>query len=245
MLPDEQTYPIEKTTDTENVWALSALQISVLLRAADHEALFAAATDYTATAEQLDRTADTIRRGATNLATAWRGHAARDSLNHLRQYYASARALAADCRTSAVAMEHAARALAEARARAALLPGDTFAGADPTSVQSFEYQKVLSDLNAAYREAITMAPDQLAISLPSSESVTRSDDQWINLGHGPKGAPSGRASHDPYGISGGLRRPSMLPPEVPPNGHRGPWHVQEEPRSNHPRNTDDGRHGDN
>ena len=94
MRSDEQVYPIEKSTDIENVLGLSAFQIDLLLRAADPEALYGAAKDYLSTAEHLDSTADEIRRGATDLADSWRGAAASESQLQLRRHFASARSLA-------------------------------------------------------------------------------------------------------------------------------------------------------
>jgi uncharacterized protein YukE len=241
MLTDEQTYPIEKLIEPDDVPALSAYQIAVLLHATDHEALLAAAVDYTATAQNLERTADTIRRNATDLANAWRGHAAGDSLNHLRQYYASARSLAANCRTSAQAMHHAAQALAQARALTTPLPGDPYPSLNPTSPQSIEYQTILAALNTAYHEAITMAPNQLAISLPANRSIDGAEwsDRQIRSPHyndNSKGPTSGSLGNSP---SRPQRLPVVLPPLAPRVHHTDRMHDTEpradlhEPRHDH------------
>lgn len=212
MRADEQCYPIEKSVDVEPTWHFSAFQISYLLRATNHEVMFEAAKDYRDTADSLDRTAEEIRRGAVDLAGAWRGDAAGDSLGHLRQYYASARSLAADCRASAAAMVHAASALGLARYRAAQVPGGPFPSTDPSSIESVKYQQVLADLNRAYREAITLAPNQLAVALPPRDRVE--EDMWAEGARkeGPSDAPhpGGTAAPMP-------NMPARLPPVLPPN----------------------------
>jgi uncharacterized protein YukE len=245
---DEQVYPIEKNVDIENIWHLSAFQIAFMLRAADHEAMFEAARTYADTADKLDHTADTIRDGAVNLANSWRGHAARSSLGQLRQYYASARSLAANCRASAVAMNHAATALAAARYRLPFLPGGEMPSDDPTSFESLEYQKLLSDLNTAYREAITLAPNQLAINLPLSSEIDGAE--WVGDKAGAR--RDRRTSHggsDDIGETGHLGspvRPAVIPPIIPPPPHaprsQGGSRSSPEPRIAGSRNSETERH---
>src|SRR5437764_12495548 len=115
---DEQIYPIEKSTDIELVTTLSAFQIRWLLHASDPEAMFAAARGYLCTAEKLDALAEGVRQGSSDLAAGWHGPAAAESQQQLRRYYGSARSLAAAARSSAIAIDHAAQALALARYRA-------------------------------------------------------------------------------------------------------------------------------
>jgi WXG100 family type VII secretion target len=214
---DEQVYPIEKSTAVENVRNLSAFQIDLLLRTADPEALHGAARDYLSTAESLDSTADEIRRGATDLAESWRGTAASQSQDQLRRYYASARSLAIACRSSAHAMNHAATALEQAQIYAGFFQAEFhpcgFASTDPTSIESRSYQRLLIALNSAYCDAATMAPTQVAVSLPrSSRGEGGHDSDWDSIGGGSS-VRDGRSS----GTSGEDFRPSRLPPLIPPN----------------------------
>jgi uncharacterized protein YukE len=216
MRSTEQVYPIEKSTEPENVWTLSAFQIGWLLRAADQQAMFSAAADYTRTAEDLEKVADGIRRGATDLAATWRGTAAADSQEHLRQYYASARSLASACRSCAAALHHAGGALGIARYQVAIRD-DAMPSTDARSMESFEYQQILANLNAAYREATTLAPNQLAISLPDTGDRayrTKIGDDWENTVDADGGPIS-------YGPTGGDQtqgsRPIKLQPMIPPN----------------------------
>jgi uncharacterized protein YukE len=219
MRTDEQCYPIEKSTTTEQIWQFSAFQITYLLRATDHEAMFEAAKDYRDTADNLDRTAEQLRRGARDLANAWRGEAAGDSLTQLRQYYASARSLAADCRASSVAVAHAARALGMAQARAALLYTNPIPSTNPTSLESIKYQQIFADLNVAYTEAIALAPNQLAITLPHGHRADeQGGDDWAARASGvPPDDGDGRNAYGSRsGIPEGLARPAKLPSAAPP-----------------------------
>ncbi len=229
MRSDEQVYPIEKSTDIENVWSLSAFQIGLLLRAADPEAMYGAARDYLSTAENLDAMADEIRRGATDLADTWRGDAAHESQHQLRRYYASARSLATACRASAAAMNNAAMALEAAQVHAKYLHPDfnpaDYPSTDPTSIESRNYQKLLNDLNSAYRDACTLAPNQIAVNLPGQRDrvVRKASSEWEDLLG--SGASFG-VNADP-GDDGGREdlRPLLMPPLIPANaaGHsKGP-----------------------
>ena len=228
MRSDEQVYPIEKSTDIENVWSLSAFQIGLLLRAADPEAMYGAARDYLSTAENLDAMADEIRRGATDLADTWRGDAAHESQHQLRRYYASARSLATACRASAAAMNNAAMALEAAQVHAKYLHPDfnpaDYPSTDPTSIESRNYQKLLNDLNSAYRDACSLAPTQIAVSLPARESVDDISPNWKSRDDRMPGAGTGTVSD--AGEAGGgnstnshpLRLPPMIPTNLPRRG---------------------------
>src|SRR5262249_39907639 len=193
--------------------------------------MFSAAKDYLRTAERLDAAADGIRRGATDLADSWHGTAADESQQHLRQYYASARSLAAASRSSAAALNYAATALGAAQAQVFFLPGGAFPSLDPTSLQSLVYQKVLADLNAAYRDATTLAPTQIAVCLPRSGagSVDERLPIWEDSGptnwegHGRTVADSagmdGAATHNSTGVEGpdGNGHLQFLAPSLPSN----------------------------
>src|SRR5207237_997687 len=151
-------------------------------------------------AEKLDAVAEGLRRGSADLAAGWRGAAAAESHQQLRQFYASARSLAVAARSSALALDHAAQSLALARFRASMLPGGDFPSTDPHSMQSWGYQQVLADLNAAYRDAAVMAPNQIAACLPDAMPERESDvvyPVWEDL-HG-----SGSTGDPGAGIGGG------------------------------------------
>src|SRR5262249_6119671 len=186
--------------------------------------MFTAAKDYLRTAERLDAAADGIRRGATDLADSWHGTAADESQQHLRQYYASARSLAAASRSSAAALNYAATALGAAQAQVFSLPGGAFPSLDPTSLQSLVYQKVLADLNAAYRDATTLAPTQIAVCLPrgndsSDPGRVAIGDEWEDLGSQGSSSSNLRESDvTSKGTSGGtLGWPAREPPSIPVN----------------------------
>ena len=210
MIGEEQVYPIEKSTDVENVLGLSAFQIDLLLRVADAEALYGAATDYLGAAESLEALAEEIRRGATDLAETWRGAAASRSQHQLRRYYASARSLATACRASAAAMHHAATSLERAQVRARYLHAQFHpfvASRDPASIESGSYQQLLRALNSSYRAATAMAPTQVAVSLPSSSRGEGGhDSEWDSIADGAPVRRDGRsdgADGEPVGRSDG------------------------------------------
>jgi WXG100 family type VII secretion target len=223
---DEQVYPIETAAEVEDVSGLSAFQVRSLVLAANPEAMYDAAKDYLRTAERLEATADGIRRGATDLADSWHGSAADASQHQMQQYYASARSLATACRASATALNHAAAALTIAQTEVVFLGGGDLPSVDPTSLQSRCYQKTLADLNAAYRDALTLAPTEIAVTLPESgaRNVDQQMAQWEDmdrtgaaptpgtgtLGTGVTLVPGGSTVSGEY-------RPKMLAPGMPPN----------------------------
>jgi uncharacterized protein YukE len=228
MSSDEQVYPIEKSGDIENVQGLSAFQIHVLLLAADPEALYGAARDYLGTAESLDSAAEEIRRGATDIAEAWRGTAASQSQHQLRRYYASARSLATACRASAVAMNHAATALERARIHVGYLQAEFhscgFASTDPTCKESRSYQRLLGALNSAYRDATAMAPSQVAVSLPDTVPQ-REERERIHGWKTPNETADGVGAGQYNGRMGVGSMPKLLPSAIPssPTGHLPRW----------------------
>src|SRR5262249_21145940 len=179
--------------------------------------MFSAAKDYLRTAERLDAAADGIRRGATDLADSWHGTAADESQQHLRQYYASARSLAAASRSSAAALNYAATALSAAQAQVFFLPGGAFPSLDPTSLQSLVYQKVLADLNAAYRDATTLAPTQIAVCLPGSGDVSVREirSEWEDMPDSRSQAPLGRGSGNNEELDGSPARSDPAIQQVP------------------------------
>jgi WXG100 family type VII secretion target len=245
VLDDEQVYPIETAADVEDVSGLSAFQVRCLVLAANPEAMYGAAKDYLRTAERLEITAEGIRRGATDLADSWHGSAADASQHQMQQYYASARSLATACRASAAALNHAAAALAATQVQIRFFPGGDFPSLDPTSMQSRCYQKALADLNAGYRDALTLAPTEIAVTLPRGNDGfdpersagiegelgdMRASDmrspvvESLDSSSGTSGASSsGASSASAAGTSSArLRpRPIMLPPSIPPNSAHG------------------------
>jgi WXG100 family type VII secretion target len=226
---DEQVYPIETAAEVEDVSGLSALQVRSLVLAGNPEAIYAAAKDYLCTAERLEATADGIRRGATDLADSWHGSAADASQHQMQQYYASARSLATACRASATALSHAAAALTAAQVQVLFLPGGDFPSLDPTSLESRCYQKTLADLNAAYRDALTLAPTEIAVTLPEADArnVDLQMALWEDMdrteevstpGTGTSGTSGTGATLAPGGSAiSGEYRPKMLPPSIPSN----------------------------
>src|SRR5262249_41146101 len=90
---------------------------------------------------------------------------------------------------------------------------------DPTSLQSRCYQKALADLNAAYRDALTLAPTEIAVTLPA----TSFDPDRIPIGGDWEDLRSGTLKFGPE-AAGGVRsnpgqgsRPMRLPPVIPSN----------------------------
>jgi WXG100 family type VII secretion target len=217
---DEQIYPVEKSTAVEMVATLSAFQIRYLLRDSDPEAMFGAARGYLRTAESLDALADGIRRSSTDLAAGWRGTAAAESQQQLRQFYGSARSLAAAARASATALVHAAQALTAARQRVWMLPGGHFPSTDPNSMQSWSHQQVLVDLNADYRDAIAMAPTHLTVCLPDTDERPRYriSSEWNDRGllHRPDVVTGSKSETG----GGADRRPQHLSEMIPHNYDR-------------------------
>jgi uncharacterized protein YukE len=201
MRADEQYFPIHKSMESDDVWSFSAFQIHYLLRATDCNAIFSVAKDYRDTADKLDRTAEELQRCAVTLASAWEGEAAGDALLQLRQYYASARALAVDARMSSAGMTTAAQALAVAQAKVALSFSDKFPSADPSSLESVEYQKILNDLNTQYAEVIGVLPSRLAIALPRTNNDEISfGDGWEDVSE-PASSPDSINTGRPWGSS--------------------------------------------
>src|SRR5262249_403814 len=189
--------------------------------------MFSAAKDYLRTAERLDAAADGIPPGATDLADSWHGPAADESQQHLRQYYASARSLAAASRSSAAALNYAATALGAAQAQVFFLPGGAFPSLDPTSLQSLAYQKVPAALTAAYPTAPTLAPTQIAVCLPAHESAEHFSAAWEDTLNSPAwedalddpvrgDARTDKEEPSPSGWAGSMpRRPQPIIPENP------------------------------
>src|SRR5215475_3849260 len=234
MRDDEQVYPIETAAEVEDVSGLSAFQIHCLVLAANPEAIYAAAKDYLCTAERLEATADGIRRGATDLADSWHGSAADASQHQMQQYYASARSLATASRASATALNHAAAALAAAQIQVRFFSGGDVPSLDPTSLQSRCYQKALADLNTAYRDALTLAPTEIAVTLPAGGSAGRLLTEWQDMRDTAVDANEKSAKtydeksangHNGHMVGGFLQaRPQRLPsatPSAPPTSSPG------------------------
>src|SRR5262249_34699968 len=92
-----------------------------------------------------------------------------------------------------------------------------FPSLDPTSLQSLVYQKVLADLNAAYRDATTLAPTQIAVCLPGSGDVSVREirSEWEDMPDSRAQAPLGRGSGNNEELDGSPARSDPAIPQVP------------------------------
>ncbi|MBI1759464.1 MAG: hypothetical protein HYR62_09615 [Actinobacteria bacterium] len=163
-------YPIPKPEPAEPMLAYGAGLIRTMVLGADPAWLDQLARVNARRADELDALAGRFRRYGELLAEGWSGTAALLSQQDLRGSYVIASSLAGGARQMSQALAYAAGALAAAQATARFAEGGGVLDNDPTSLTAVTvWQPLLARLNAAYREAIQIAPSQLAAFPPAGD----------------------------------------------------------------------------